>query len=457
MLMALTEGVTAVFSLIAVSVMVAFTSWWVLPVVLLAAAPTLYAGRRTNMSMFARNVAQTEETRTVRYFSSLLTGRDHAKEVRALGIGRPVLRRWREARTAKEAADVAGQTKETRTRIKGKLGSDGITLALLLALIGLTAGDRIDLATAAVAFLATRMLTAQVAGVTGALLRAGRALPFLQEFREFTADPAEPGDEPAVRPFTSLRAENVSYTYPGAERPAVDGVSLELKAGQIVALVGFNGSGKTTLTKVLAGLYEPTEGNLVRDGAVVTDDDLASLRSSTAVVFQDFARFKLSARENITLGRGGREPQDGEAERMAALAGIDTQLAGLPQGFDTVLSTEFSNGTDLSGGQWQKVAIARAFYRDAPFVILDEPTAALDPRAEAELFDRIRELFAGRTVLLISHRFSSVRNADRIHVMDQGRVVEQGTHRELLGLDGTYAELFTTQAAAYLDDDQPAS
>jgi ATP-binding cassette subfamily B protein len=242
----------------------------------------------------------------------------------------------------------------------------------------------------------------------------------------------------------------VSFSYPTATDPAIRDVSLGIRSGEIVALVGENGSGKTTLAKLLAGLYRPATGTITWDGIDINSVDAAQLRSGIAVIFQDFARFHLRARDNIGLGRVDAIDDLDDIREAARHANADEFLSSLPNGYETILGPEFEGGSDLSIGQWQRVALARAFFLQAPFVILDEPTAALDPRAEHDLFERIRGLLAGRTVLLISHRFSSVRNADRIYVLQSGRVTEAGTHDELMGVEGHYAELFRLQAAAYL-------
>jgi ATP-binding cassette subfamily B protein len=249
--------------------------------------------------------------------------------------------------------------------------------------------------------------------------------------------------------------EDVSFTYPAGEEPALRGVSMTIESGEIVALVGENGSGKTTLAKLLAGLYPPDSGVIRWDGVDIATVDRADLSRSIAPIFQDFVRFHLAARDNIGLGRVDRvDDLDGITE-AARYADADGFIAALPAGYETRLGPEFVGGTDLSVGQWQRIALARAFFRGAPFVILDEPTASLDARAEHDLFERIRGLLAGRTVLLISHRFSSVRSADRIYVLDGGRVVESGTHDELMAQSGLYAELFSLQAAAYLTEPEP--
>jgi ATP-binding cassette, subfamily B, bacterial len=250
-------------------------------------------------------------------------------------------------------------------------------------------------------------------------------------------------------PFSELRTEGLAFTYPGSSRPALDGIDVTIRRGEVVALVGENGSGKTTLAKLLAGLYSPMEGRVTWDGVDVSGFDPASVREHVAVIFQDFARYRLTARENIGLGRDERLG-DAEAVRAAAVsAGADEFLERLPLAYETLLSKDLAGGRDLSVGQWQRVALARAFFRDASFLVLDEPTSALDPKAEHALFQQLRSLAAGRTALLISHRFSSVREADRILVLDGGRLIEQGTHEELLSLDGHYASLFRLQAAAY--------
>jgi ATP-binding cassette subfamily B protein len=220
----------------------------------------------------------------------------------------------------------------------------------------------------------------------------------------------------------------------------------------VVALVGENGSGKTTLARVICGLYRPDAGAVLWDGVDVGEVDPEQLRRQITVIFQDFVRYWLSARENIGVGRVERIDDREAIADAARQAGADAFIEAWPEGYDALLGPIFEGGKDLSVGQWQRMALARAFFRDAPLVVLDEPTASLDARAEAELFERIRTLFQGRTVLLISHRFSSVRTADRIYVMREGQIVERGSHRELIAIGGLYAELFRLQAAAYLDD-----
>ena len=235
----------------------------------------------------------------------------------------------------------------------------------------------------------------------------------------------------------------------GSQRVALRDVSLHISPGEVVALVGANGSGKTTLAKVLAGLYLPSRGRVCWDGRDTREVDSRELLSHTAIVFQDFIRYALPEGDNIALGRHERAGDTAAIVRAAERAGADRDIGGLPEGYQTLLGPAFIDGTDLPTGQWQRVALARTFFRDAPLVILDEPTAALDAKAEHELFGRIGELFADRSVLLISHRFSTVRSADRIYVLNEGCVVESGTHEELVAAGGTYAELFALQASPY--------
>ena len=222
-----------------------------------------------------------------------------------------------------------------------------------------------------------------------------------------------------------------------------------LKAGEVLALVGENGAGKTTLVKLLARLYDPDEGRILLDGVDLREYDLEVLRSNIGVIFQDFVRYHMTAAENIAVGR--IEARDDRARIVAAARRslADEVIDKLPKGYDQVIGKRFKSGVDLSGGEWQKVAIARAYMRDAQLLILDEPTAALDARAEFEVFQRFKELSDDKTAVLISHRFSSVRMADRILVLDEGQVEAMGTHEELLSQHGRYAELFELQAAGY--------
>lgn len=274
---------------------------------------------------------------------------------------------------------------------------------------------------------------------------------YLDDFSEFLRLAQEPPPATRATPsgFKQITAAGISFTYPSSDQPALTDVSLHIDAGEVVALVGENGSGKSTLAKVLAGLYRPTAGKVAWDGVGIANVDQTEFSRKVAVIFQDFLRYHLSASDNIGLGRYDAAGDRASIIAAAEQAGADGFIDKLSDGYDTLLGPEFLGGIDLSVGQWQRMALARAFFRNAPFVILDEPTAALDAKAEHELFDKIRTLLKGRTVLLISHRFSSVRTADRIYVLHEGQVVEDGTHHELVAAGGRYAEMFNLQAAAY--------
>lgn len=259
-----------------------------------------------------------------------------------------------------------------------------------------------------------------------------------------------PGAVLVPSPLSSgFRFEDVGFRYPGSERWAVRHLSFDLRPGERIALVGENGAGKTTLAKLLGRLYDPAEGRILLDGRDLRDYDLESLRRNVGVIFQDFVRYDLAVKENIAVGDIARLEDQPALATAASRSLADSVVARLPGGYGQILGRRFEGGVDLSGGEWQKVALARAYLRDAQLLILDEPTAALDARAEYEVFLRFSELTRGRMAVLISHRFSTVRMADRILVLRMGELVEQGTHEQLVAQGGLYAELFSLQAAGY--------
>jgi ATP-binding cassette subfamily B protein len=282
---------------------------------------------------------------------------------------------------------------------------------------------------------------------------AGQALYLDDLFSFFEIQPeivSPPNPVPFPAPIRrGFTFEEVGFRYPGAERWAVRHLNFTLHAGEVLALVGENGAGKTTLVKLLARLYDPDEGRILLDGRDLRDYDVAELRSNTGVIFQDFVRYHLSAADNIAVGRIEARHDRARIVDAAHRSLADEVIERLPQQYDQVIGKLFRGGIDLSGGEWQKIAIARAYMRDAQVLILDEPTAALDARSEFEVFQRFKELSQDKTAVLISHRFSSVRMADRIVVLADGTVEATGTHDELLRQQGRYAELFELQAAGY--------
>src|SRR6266508_1566498 len=425
---------------------------------LLVIVPIWISGVRGGEHFFGFITRITHTDRGRSYLFGLLTSREAAKEIRAFNIAEYLSKRWRSSMGERVEALAETMRKRMRSTLVGSIASNAVMAAAAAALIGLNQFGYLTLPQ-----------TATVAGVllmfSQRLLRSVamandffESAPLVRDLNEFLElEPTLIRNREGIRfdgDFERIDVEDLSYTYFGSERPALDGVSLSFKAGEVVALVGENGSGKTTLAKLLGGLYEPAAGAIRIDGTDLREIDTISWRDHVAVLFQDFIRYALPAGENIHVGSVTREPVLDDIREAAREAGADEFLSALPDGYKTILSPQFNRGQDLSLGQWQRVALARAFFRNAPLVILDEPTASLDARAERALYESVRDLYANRTVLMISHRFATVRTADRIIVLRDGGIVEQGTHDQLMAADGLYAELYSIQASAFIEADE---
>ncbi|MGW3681234.1 ABC transporter ATP-binding protein [Streptomyces prasinus] len=377
------------------------------------------------------------------------TTRTTAAEIRTGGMGPFLAERYRQVSDRLENEALSAALRALRLRLGGDAVSSLAMLAAWAVLGVLVAGGTIHLAAAGTALFAMRASS----GTLNMMMRTGarlfRTSLFLDDWAAFlhtahglrtrrgTAE--APPDGPTV-----ISARNLTYTYPGTSSPALTGIDLELKKGEVIALVGENGSGKTTLAHLLTGLYLPDHGSVEWDHADLSTLSPQSVWQSVAMVPQSYTRWPLTCRENITLGHTSLQG-DTAVLRAAEEAGASSVIAKLPNGLDTSLARSWWGGHDLSGGQWQRIAIARAFHRDAPVLVLDEPTASLDARAEHQVFSRLRELSAGRTALFITHRLANARVADRVVVLDNGKVAETGTYDALLRSGGLFAELHRLQ------------
>jgi ATP-binding cassette, subfamily B, bacterial len=425
------------------------------PILFASALPLWLLSRATGRLEFDFNYAQTPGHRLRFYLLETLFGRIEAKEVRAFGLGDALKRRWEDS----YAAYVDDLRVHVRRRLVLALGGTLATVVVTSAAFGLLISfvidDRINLAEAGAAVLAVRLLATRIEAVFKGITGLFESSLFLDDFHRFLERAPSTPEATAVdagrapEEFEELVVEDVHFAYPNSNDEALRGVSMRIGAGEVVALVGENGSGKTTLAKLLGTLFTPTQGRVLWGGADIQTLDRTELRRQIGIIFQDFVRYQLTARENIGYGRAEAVDDKAGIAAAAQQAGAHVFLERLPQGYETVLGKEFTGGFDLSLGQWQRIALARAFFREARLLVLDEPTASLDARSEHELFEYVQALAHGRSVLLISHRFSTVKSADRIYVLHDGEIVEEGSHDELVAQAGRYAELFELQAAAY--------
>ena len=442
-----------VVSLISFAVLLLQYSVWAVLLLLLAGLPGFIAETKFSGDAFRLFRWRSAEKRMQDYLESVLARDDHAKEVKLFGLGPRLLGRYK---------DIFVRLYDEDRRLALRRDSWGFALGLLAtgtlyaayAWVVLAAvRGQISVGQMTMYLLLFRQgqvaVTASLGAVSG-LYEDNLYLSTLYDYLETPLRPQTGHATAGGTPGDGIRFERVSFSYPGAAEPALHEVSLHLKPGGSLALVGANGSGKTTLIKLLTRLYQPTGGRVLLDGTDLVDWDPQRLRDRIAVIFQDFARYQMPVGENIGAGD---EPYFDDEQRWheAAAKGRAEEFIGqLPDGYHTQLGKWFLNGRELSGGQWQKIALSRAFMRTrADILVLDEPTAAMDAQAEAEVFEHFRQLAQGRVTILISHRFSTVRMADQIAVLERGRLIELGSHQTLMSAGGRYAQLFALQARGY--------
>jgi ATP-binding cassette subfamily B protein len=418
-------------------------------------ADTRYGWRGYNLARWSSPIR-----RRMEYLTTLVTTDNHAKEVKLFGLGRYFIDRF---------AILARVYQDRQRRLVGARYLVGFAWSTLTTLAGSLTylyvafqaiAGRLTIGDLTLFTQATASVQGSVQGILYGFSQMYEHNLYLSDLDELLATPATIEATVAERRLPvpargEIAFDGVSFRYPGAEADALHDLSLRIAPGETVAVVGRNGAGKSTLVKLLARLYDPTEGRILLDGIDLRELDPSEVRSMIGATFQDFVRYQATVAENVGLGELDRLEDRDAVERAAAKGGADDLLPRLPDGYDTPVGKWFDGGVELSGGEWQKVALGRAFMRDARILLLDEPTAALDAQAEFELFARLRRLAAGRTAVYVSHRFSTVRQADRIVFLEDGRLVEEGTHAELMALGRRYARLFSLQAAAYVDGPIP--
>jgi len=448
------QMVQQLITLVSLIILLLRFSPWLALLVFVAAIPSFLSQSQYAEKAFRAVTRRAPEGRLLNYLEALLTGNDTVKEIKLFGLGPPLLKRYQALFTKFYLEDRAIAQSRTLAGLGWGMLSNlayyGSYAWIVLRTVagGITLGDM-------TMFLAIfRQSQSSIRSLLDSLNRLYESNLFLDNLIDFLklqpllAMPAN-GLIAPVPIRQGIEFRNVSFCYPGSDVSVLRNVNLHIHPGERVALVGLNGAGKTTLIKLLTRLYDPTEGQILLDGVDLREYDLTSLHQRFGVIFQDFVRYQFTVRENIGFGQIDALDDLVRIQDAANRGGASSIIEKMPQNYDTMLGRRWEKGLELSGGQWQKIALARAFMRKAEVLVLDEPTSALDAEAEYEVFRRFGELIEGRIAVLISHRFSTVRMADRIAVLSEGKIIELGSHAELMQLDESYARLFNLQAEGY--------
>jgi ATP-binding cassette subfamily B protein len=446
--------VQQVITTVSLSIAIMLFSPWLLLMLVACVVPAFLGESHFAFLGYAKNFRQTPTRRQLDYLRVLGGSKEAAKELKLFGLAPFLTERFSRLSNQIYHEDVAlARSRLTAGSFLSMISTAGYYLAYVFVIWRTVAGV---LSIGAFTFLAGAIQQAssniqQIFSTVSSIADQALFLTDLIAFFEMRpAIASKPNALPAPRPITrGFEFRNVVFRYPGSSRLVLDGLNFQFRSGERVALIGENGEGKTTIVKLLTRLYDPLEGQVLLDGIDLREYDLEDLYREIGVIFQDFMRYEMTARENIAVGRIEQIDDVPHIHQSAQKSMADEVVGRLPHGYEQMLGRRFDGGVDLSGGEWQKVALARAYLRDAQILILDEPTAALDARSEYEVFQRFAELTAGKMALFISHRFSTVRMADRIVVLENGRIAEDGDHEQLTHLGGRYAEMFELQAASY--------
>jgi ATP-binding cassette, subfamily B, bacterial len=430
------------------------TLHWTLAVLLLVAnIPGIWLRLYYADILYNFQRQQTPEARKSAYFNWLLTGDRPSRELRLFGLGSYFIGLFKISFLKQKEEEINIIRRRTLIEIISNLFKASALLITLLFIVSLTINGKLSLGKMAMFLIAFRQgmtyikdLLSALAGLYEDSLFIGDTFEFLNLKENVTT--ADPVTIPSPLK-NKIVVDNLSFTYPGNESKTINNVSFEIKKGEIIALVGPNGAGKSTLVRLLTRLYDPDSGTIRYDDCSTRNIDPEEYRKHFSVVFQDFMLYNLSAGENIRLGNIHEEEPAGKIKSAAINTGVHELINALPDGYDTSIGNLFNDSRELSWGEWQKIALARALFRDAPVLILDEPSSALDADTEYDIFSRFREIVKGRTSVLISHRFTNVSLADRIIVLDKGSIAETGTHEELMKLRGTYFTMFTKQSSRF--------
>jgi ATP-binding cassette subfamily B protein len=436
------------------SIALVLASPWLVLLMAFGVLPSFIGETHYAFLGYAKNFRQTPAKRQMDYLRQVAGSREGAKEVKLFGLNKFFTERFQKLANQVYVEDVAlSRSKLIVGGLLGVIGTLGYYGAYVYV-IWRTLHGAYDIGYFTFLTAAIQQASSNLQQVFSTASGIADQALFLTDLIAFfdmksTVD-SNPNGLPAPQPIQrGFEFRNVSFTYPGTDRTVLKNFSLTLSPGERIALIGENGQGKTTVVKLITRLYDPTEGQILLDGIDLREYSLEDLHRQIGVIFQDFMRYEMTARENIAVGRIDHDHQQSEIDEAAHKSLADTVVDKLANGYDQILGRRFEGGVELSGGEWQKIALARAYLRDAQLLILDEPTAALDARSELEVFERFAELTEGKMALLISHRFSTVRMADRIVVLSGGRLIEEGNHQQLMAKGGVYAGMFEMQAASY--------